>query len=89
MKSYLNDAAWILAPEGLFLSHHSNYSANPGSPSYGLNPHARNHMSHELLKSIATGAHLEIVEGTSITWGGVSNLDRVTLLQRPALRQST
>ncbi len=83
MKSYINDAARILAPGGCFLSHHSNYSANPDSPSYGLNPHARNHMSYELLQLFTTAAGLQILESTSLSWGGTKDLDRVSLLLKP------
>jgi ubiquinone/menaquinone biosynthesis C-methylase UbiE len=83
VESYMSDAGRILLPGGKFLLHHSNFSANPASPHYGLNPHARNHMSYEMLKDFASSTRLKILETVSIQWGNDKDLDRVSLLQKP------
>lgn len=84
MKSYLLDAARILVPGGRFLSHHSNYSANPDAKDfYSENPHARHHMSYELLTSFAAEAKLEILQSIPMAWGNDVELDRVTIFQKP------
>jgi len=84
IKSYLMDATRILVPGGRFLSHHSNYSANPDAKDfYSENPHARNHMSYKLLASFTAEAKLEILQSFPIAWGNYVELDRVTIFQKP------
>lgn len=80
VQSYLNDAKRVLAPGGLALLHHSNYDAPEGRP-YGENPQARNHMTFELLRSYAAQAGLVIEASEIMDWGGVKNLDPLTLLR--------
>jgi ubiquinone/menaquinone biosynthesis C-methylase UbiE len=84
VESYLKDAARILAPGGMALLHHSNHAALPGIVHYGQNPHARNHMTCDLFRDLAQQAGLTIVESHSIAWGGVTDLDRISLLVRPS-----
>ena len=84
VESYLKDAARILAPGGMALLHHSNHAALPNVVHYGQNPHARNHMTYELFRELAQRAGLTIVESQTIAWGGVAELDRVSLLARPS-----
>jgi ubiquinone/menaquinone biosynthesis C-methylase UbiE len=79
VESYLRDARRVLAPGGMGLFHHSNYSA-PLDRSYGQNPHARNHMTQELFVRYVLDAGLVVVESVVIDWGQVEKLDCVTLV---------
>jgi len=81
VQSYLYDAARVLKPGGMALFHHSNY---PGGNEvhYGQNPHARNRMTQELFMQMATNAGLMVVESVIIPWGGIPDLDCLTLLKR-------
>lgn len=83
VHAYIKDARRILVPGGCALLHHSNYSANPDSPHYGLNPHARNHMSYSIFCDIVSEAGLQIIESQSIPWGYENDLDRVSLVCNP------
>lgn len=83
VESYLNDAARVLAPGGRALFHHSNYPA-PLDRHYGLNPHARNHMTRDLFIELARAAGLDIVESRVITWVDVDELDCLSLVEKPA-----
>ncbi len=86
IESYLIDTHRILQHGGMALYHHSNYPA-PMDRHYGLNPHARNHMTRELFGALATKANLSIVESVLIDWGGDKELDCVTLLKKEELSQ--
>lgn len=81
VDSYLRDTFRILVPGGLGLFHHSNYDADP-SKHYGLNPHARNRMTMGLFNELAVDAGLEVVDSTVLDWGGVRELDGLTLVRR-------
>ena len=80
VASYVADAYRVLKPGGQVLLHHSNYDA-PTDQHYGLNPHARNHMTYELFKSIAAAAGMTIVASEPIPWGE-PDLDRLSLLRK-------
>ncbi|MER8922459.1 MULTISPECIES: glycoside hydrolase family 99-like domain-containing protein [unclassified Mesorhizobium] len=82
VESYLRDAARILRPGGMGLFHHSNYPA-PMNRHYGRNPLARNHMTRKLFETYAKSAGLVVRESNIIHWGGVDELDCVTLVERP------
>lgn len=82
VKAYLADAARVLSPGGRFLLHHSNLDA-PRNQSYGQNPHARNHMPGPLFDEYVSASGLEILESHVIPWGGMEELDRVSLLVKP------
>jgi ubiquinone/menaquinone biosynthesis C-methylase UbiE len=83
VASYLRDAQRILTPGGMVLLHHSNHDAPP-ERHYGQNPHARNRMTLEIFSDLAHQARLEIVESLPLPWGGIPDLDRLSLLQKPA-----
>lgn len=80
VRSYLQDTRRILKPEGMALFHHSNYPA-PLDVRYGLNPHARNHMTATLFAEYATTAGLSIVDSIAIPWGGITDLDCLSLVR--------
>jgi ubiquinone/menaquinone biosynthesis C-methylase UbiE len=81
VRSYLKDTARVLKPGGMALYHHSNY-AGPELEHYGLHPHARNCMTQLQFAELASECGLSIVESTLISWGGVPDLDRLTLVKK-------
>lgn len=83
VAAYLASIAVSLKPGGMALLHHSNHDTKGNAQHYGLNPHARNHMTFDLLQDHVRAAGLTIVESDTVNWGGVPELDRVTLLARP------
>jgi ubiquinone/menaquinone biosynthesis C-methylase UbiE len=82
VASYLKDTFRVLRPGGKALYHHSNYAA-PLDQHYGMNPHARNHMTQQLFASLTTEAGLKVIDSQVIDWGADANLDCVTLIRRP------
>jgi cyclopropane fatty-acyl-phospholipid synthase-like methyltransferase len=82
VQSYLKDASRVLQHGGMILLHHSNYESKI-EQHYGMNPHARNHMTFHLFKGFCDEAGLEIEESVVIPWGGVDELDRVSLVRKP------
>jgi ubiquinone/menaquinone biosynthesis C-methylase UbiE len=81
MLRYLQDSARILKPGGMAQYHHSNFPG-PGAAHYGQNPHARNVMDFSLFSRMAEEYGLKIVDSLEIDWGGIRNLDRLTLLKK-------
>jgi ubiquinone/menaquinone biosynthesis C-methylase UbiE len=82
VASYLHDAQRVLRPGGMALFHHSNLDADP-TVHYGRNLHARNRMTMDLFRWLATAAGLTIVESRTIDWGDALQLDGLTLLRKP------
>jgi len=82
VESYLTDTARVLRPGGMALFHHSNYAA-PTDQHYGLNPHARNHMTLAQFSEMAQRAGLAVSDQMPLAWGGEADLDGLTLVQRP------
>ena len=74
VESYLKDTYRILERGGRGLFHHSNYAA-PLDRNYGLNPHARNHMTQALFARLCDKAGLKTLESEIIDWGGESMLE--------------
>ena len=81
VQSYLHDAHRVLRPGGMALFHHSNYPA-PLNQHYGLNPHARNHMTKALFAEYSATAGLAVVESIVMPWGGVADLDCISLVRK-------
>ncbi len=86
VQSYLVDAHRVLKPGGRVFLHHSNLDApttgNTRETYYGKNPNARNHMTLDIFTKLVEAASLRILETQQIDWGGVANLDRISLLER-------
>lgn len=82
VESYIRDMKRVLKNGGLALLHHSNYSLQPDIKHYGMNPHARNHMSQLMFTEIAARAGLAVVESMIIPWGDVKELDCISLLRK-------
>ncbi len=80
VSSYLRDTARVLAPGGMGLFHHSNHDG--GAKHYGMNLHARNRMSMETFQEYAKAAGLEVVESKKMEWGGIDELDGLTLVRK-------
>ena len=83
VQSYLHDTARVLRPGCLALYHHSNYPAPPDRH-YGLNPHARNHMTKDLFAEYAQNAGLDVVEQVVMQWSDIADLDCLSLVLRQA-----
>ncbi len=81
VRAYIQDAARILRPGGMALFHHSNLVAPPDRH-YGLNTHARNHMTTALFASYVAEAGLAIAEQRILPWGGIPDIDALSLLQK-------
>ena len=82
VESYLKDTARVLRKGGCALYHHSNY-ADGKDKGWGTNPHARNYMTRELFASIAEQNGLQVLEQIVIPWGGVPELDCISLVGKP------
>lgn len=81
VQSYLQDANRVLQRDGMILLHHSNYETKV-EQHYGKNPHARNHMTFDVFESFCNETGLQIRESIAIPWGGIEELDRVSLVQK-------
>lgn len=82
VDSYLRDTSRVLCSGGAALYHHSNYAAGK-SKNWGLNPHARNYMTRDLFAEMARGHGLEVSDQILINWGGVLELDCLSLVRKP------
>lgn len=83
VEAYLHDTARILEPGGRALFHHSNFG-RVGASHYGGNPHARNLMTMDWFHELAAGSNLEVVASKPMKWGGIVDLDGLTVLQKAA-----
>lgn len=81
VASYLAEIGRVLKPGGRAVLHHSNYDG-PQAQHYGLNPHARNRMSLPLFAEYAQMAGLAVESSVALGWGGIDNLDGLTILTK-------
>lgn len=81
VELYLTDSTRILRPKGRALFHHSNYREN-GDTRWSVNPHARNYMTKEKFAQLSRAAGLKVLEQRVIPWGGVADLDCLTLVEK-------
>ncbi len=79
---YLKDIYRILSQNGRALLHHSNRYRDPLAEAFENSAHSRNFMSKELLAYMSHRVGLFVVEQRVIPWGGVDELDCVTLLEK-------
>jgi ubiquinone/menaquinone biosynthesis C-methylase UbiE len=81
VASYLQEISRVLMPGGRAVLHHSNYDG-PQAAHYGMNPHARNRMSLALFAEFAKTAGLKVESSIPLGWGGVDDLDGLTVLTK-------
>jgi ubiquinone/menaquinone biosynthesis C-methylase UbiE len=79
VENYLKEVSRVLQAGGMALFHHSNYAA-PLDRHYGQNPHARNHMTKALFEAYSQQAGLKVVQSNVMSWGGVVDIDCITLV---------
>lgn len=79
--NYLKDFNRVLKRNGLGLFHHSNSSQNSRT-SFINAKHGRNYMSKEIFEYISLRCGFEVVQQVVIDWGGVENLDCISLIKK-------
>lgn len=77
--SYLEETSRVLKTNGMALFHHSNYQG-PSLDHYGKHPHARNIIDYVLFEEHVRNYGLSIISSTILDWGGVKDIDRLTLI---------
>jgi ubiquinone/menaquinone biosynthesis C-methylase UbiE len=82
VQSYILEAYRVLKPGGIAYFHYSNYTGAPGGNFLG-NPHWRNFMSTALFNHTAIRAGFTIIESVTAPWGGIPDLDGISLLRKP------
>lgn len=81
IAKYLQETHRVLKGGGMALFHHSNNHADYKA-SFTNAPHGRSFMSKDVFAYLAYRAGLKIVEQKIVDWGGVSNLDCLTLVKK-------
>src|SRR5665213_1958015 len=82
VQCYIKEAFRVLEPGSQGFFHYSNYDRVPGGD-FQVNPHCRNFMSKSLFEHLAFGAGFFIVHSSTISWGGILDLDGIALLRKP------
>lgn len=78
---------WRVLKQGCYgFCHHSNYTGNPGGR-FQDNPDWRNFMSKELFAHTLIKNGFEVVEQMPLAWGGIAELDCITLFRKPRERR--
>lgn len=78
---YLKDIHRVLAKGGRVLIHHSNYDKDYKA-SFISSPHGRSYMNAEIFAYLAYRCGFRILEQNVIAWGGLEDLDCVSLLEK-------
>ena len=81
VTAYVKEFYRIVRPGQFAFIHHSNYTAAPGAD-FRNNPHWRNFMSIPLLEHIARKSGFAGVTSKPIPWGGIDNIDGISLLSK-------
>ncbi|WP_051608643.1 class I SAM-dependent methyltransferase [Selenomonas sp. FC4001] len=81
IASYLQECARVLEKGGMGLFHHSN-NCSDYKATFANAPHGRSYMSKNLFAYLAHRAGLEIVHQEIVDWGGVENLDCISLVRK-------
>lgn len=82
VKAYLPDFYRVVASGGYAFVHHSNYTAAGEGADFKDNPHWRNYMSDRMFAKLALSVGFEVVEQDICEWGGVPELDCISLLRK-------
>jgi ubiquinone/menaquinone biosynthesis C-methylase UbiE len=86
---YLEETYRVLTPGGRALFHHSNCTAALGRGAHKIEQFGwRNYMNVDLFTHVAMRNRFEVLEQSVISWGGMPNLDGVTLLEKPRSAQA-
>ncbi len=80
VQNYLLDIHRALRPGGRAFMHHSNYT---GGRDWRTNPSSRNYMSLEMMRRFVADAGLNLVRQKAINWGSHTDLDGLTLVEKP------
>lgn len=83
INSYLLDIYRVLKCGGKVLLHHSNFDAFYDGSYLGDSLHGRTFMNYKIFAYLAIHAGFKIKEQKIINWENVSNLDGITLLEKP------
>jgi ubiquinone/menaquinone biosynthesis C-methylase UbiE len=83
VQSYVKEAFRVLIPGGKAFFHYSNFDRCPGAD-FRMNSHWRNFMSRPLFEHLALRAGFVIVQSFTLPWGGIPDLDAISLLEKPA-----
>ncbi|MDE5696543.1 MAG: class I SAM-dependent methyltransferase [Lachnospiraceae bacterium] len=78
---YLKDIYRVLADGGRALIHHSNYDGDYKA-SFIDSPHGRSYMNAGIFAYLAFRCGFKILAQEVVTWGGVADLDCVSLLEK-------
>ena len=79
--NYLKETYRILQNGGRALFHHSNNTENYRI-TFSTGTYGRNYMSSELFAYLANRAGLKVIGQFLYDWGGIKNLDCVTLVEK-------
>ena len=80
--SYLKDIWRVLMPGGYALFHHSNNTMDYKLSYERAKENGRNYMSKDLFAYLAYRCGFEIVEQKVIDWGGIPQLDCISLIRK-------
>lgn len=82
IKSYMPEISRVMKLGAHAFIHHSNYTAGGPKADFRSNPHWRNYMSADLFAQLAADVGFEIVEQSVQPWGGVAELDCISVLKK-------
>jgi ubiquinone/menaquinone biosynthesis C-methylase UbiE len=81
IASYMPEFYRVMDPGAVALLHHSNYDKNPGGD-FRANPGMRNFMSAAVFKHLAVRAGFSVLRQNVMSWGGVENIDCITVMRK-------
>ena len=82
VQDYVKEFARVLRLGGTALLHHSNYGAVAPNSDWANNPHRRSDMTAGLMHEFAKEAGLSIKFQRVMGWGGVDDLDCLSLVSK-------
>lgn len=81
IAKYLQETYRVLSHGGMALFHHSNYSSDYRA-SFSSAPAGRSFMNKEIFAYLAYRCGFEVMEQQIVDWGGVPELDCLTLVRK-------